>query len=617
MIEKGQKINDRYEIIKSIGEGGMANVYLAYDTILDRRVAIKVLRGDLSNDEKFVRRFQREALSASSLSHPNIVEMYDVGEDNGIYYIVMEYIEGKTLKQLIKKRGSLTLSEAIDIMLQLTDGISHAHDSYIIHRDLKPQNILIKEDGMIKITDFGIAMALNSTQLTQTNSVMGSVHYLPPEQASGKGSTIRSDIYSMGILFYELLTGSLPFKGENAVEIALKQLRDDIPRIRKKNPAIPQSVENVVLKATAKNPKNRYADAKEMHADLLSVLNDERMDEKRIVFKYPEHELEENTKTITTVKKKTEEKIKETEKDEDKNRENSTDFVDKVALESEQKEEELVEEDKLVKRTNTVIWVLTGIFTITVVAVTSVFLILPYFTKTPDVEIPNVSTLTVIEAEKKLKESGFEVALETVKEESGTIEKGAVIKTSPAAGRTVKKGSKIVIYESTGQKVYEVEDFTGKNYIEVKTELEKLYGLEVDVQKREIENVDQYSSQQIIGQSVEAGNTLIKGDSITLYIPDIEEGYPNMVEDGWTVDDVKAFCEKYGVILTIEYLPTKESPEGTLVSQSRSPKTPIIKGSTLKITVAQTPVATPTPTPTPSPTPSESPTPTPSDNLGE
>ena len=163
MITKGQKINDRYEIIKSIGEGGMANVYLAQDTILDRKVAIKVLRGDLANDEKFIRRFQREALSASSLSHPNIVEMYDVGEDNGSHYIVMEYIEGKTVKQLLKKRGNLTVSEAVDIMLQLTDGISHAHDSYIIHRDLKPQNIMIQEDGKIKITDFGIAMALNST----------------------------------------------------------------------------------------------------------------------------------------------------------------------------------------------------------------------------------------------------------------------------------------------------------------------------------------------------------------------------------------------------------------------------------------------------------------------
>lgn len=594
MIEKGQKINDRYEIIKSIGEGGMANVYLAYDTILDRRVAIKVLRGDLSNDEKFVRRFQREALSASSLSHPNIVEMYDVGEDDGIYYIVMEYIEGKTLKQLIKKRGSITISEAIDIMLQLTDGISHAHDSYIIHRDLKPQNILIKEDGTIKITDFGIAMALNSTQLTQTNSVMGSVHYLPPEQASGKGSTIRSDIYSMGILFYELLTGSLPFKGDNAVEIALKQMRDDIPSIRKKNPVIPQSVENVVLKATAKNPKNRYTDAKEMHADLLTVLNDERMDEKRIEFKYPEHEVDDNTKSITTVKKKTDEKIKEKKEEEEVKEE--TDDTEEV--------EEIIEEDQIVKKTNIIIWILTGIFTVAIVAVVSIFLIIPYFTKTPDVEIPDVSTLTVVEAETKLKEKGFEVALETEKEESSTIEKGAVIKTSPVAGRKVKKGSTITIYESTGQVSHVVEDYTGKNYIEIKTELEKVYKLVVEVKEKENDN-EEYKEQQIIDQSVEPGTTLVKGDSITLYIPTTDEGYPNMVDDGWTLDDVKAFCDKYNIKLTVDYSPTTQYPEGTLLSQSRTPKTPIIENSTLKVTIAQEPQATPTPSPSATPEPTD------------
>ena len=290
MITKGQKINDRYEIVKSIGEGGMANVYLAVDLILNRKVAIKILRGDLANDEKFIRRFQREALAASSLSHPNIVEMYDVGEDNGNYYIVMEYIEGKTLKQLLKKRGHLTVGEAVDIMLQITDGMVHAHDSYIIHRDLKPQNIMIQEDGQIKITDFGIAMALNSTQLTQTNSVMGSVHYLPPEQASGKGSTIKSDIYSMGILFYELLTGVLPFKGDNAVEIALKQMKEAIPSVRKQNPNIPQSVENIIIRATAKNPKNRYNDTREMYNDLKTCLDKDRQNVDRIVFKYPEHE---------------------------------------------------------------------------------------------------------------------------------------------------------------------------------------------------------------------------------------------------------------------------------------------------------------------------------------
>lgn len=567
MIEKGQMINDRYEIIKSIGEGGMANVYLAYDTILDRRVAIKVLRGDLSNDEKFVRRFQREALSASSLSHPNIVEMYDVGEYNGIYYIVMEYIEGKTLKQLIKKRGALTLSEAIDIMLQITDGISQAHDSYIIHRDLKPQNIMIKEDGTIKITDFGIAMALNSTQLTQTNSVMGSVHYLPPEQASGKGSTIRSDIYSMGILFYEILTGTLPFKGDNAVEIALKQMRDEIPSVRKKNPAIPQSVENVILKATAKNPKNRYSDAKEMHADLLTVLNDDRINEAKLVFKYPEHEVDENTKTISTIKTKTDQKLKNEDNEEVAN---------------------IIEpDDKVIKKTNKVIWILGSIFALLAIILVSVFLILPYFTKIPDVKIPDVSNMTVIDAENELKKNGFEVELETVKEESEKIEKGKVIKTDPQAGRTIKKGSSITLYESLGKETYTVEDYTGSNYIEIQTLLKSVYGLEVTVEKKDVDTSKEYNEQEIVDQSVKAGTVLGKGDSITLYIPNILEGYPNMVEEEWTIDDVEAFCTKYNVTLKIDYKETSDYEEGTLISQSRSPKTPIVSGTTLKIVVAK------------------------------
>ena len=578
MIEKGQKINDRYEIIKSIGEGGMANVYLAYDTILDRRVAIKVLRGDLSNDEKFVRRFQREALSASSLSHPNIVEMYDVGEDNGIYYIVMEYIEGVTLKQLIKKRGALTLSEAIDIMLQITDGISQAHDSYIIHRDLKPQNIMIKEDGTIKITDFGIAMALNSTQLTQTNSVMGSVHYLPPEQASGKGSTIRSDIYSMGILFYEILTGSLPFKGENAVEIALKQMRDEIPSVRKKNPAIPQSVENVIIRATAKNPKNRYSDAKEMHADLLTVLNDDRMNEAKIVFKYPEHEVDENTKTISVVKKKTDEQLKDDKKD-------------SVAV-------SVAPEDKTIKKTNKIIWILASIFTVLVVLLLSIFLVVPYFTKIPDVKVPDVSKLTVVEAEEKLKKAGFEVGLETIKEENEEIEKGKVIRTDPQAERSIKKGSVITLYESLGKETYKIEDYKGSNYIEIKTLLEKVHGLTVSVEKKDVESSGDYGEQEIIDQSIQPGTVVAKGDSIILYIPNTIDGYPNMVEDGWTVEDVEAFCTKYSITLKIDYEETTQYEEGTLISQSRSPKTPVVKGSNLKIVVAKKPEISPTPTPT-------------------
>ena len=400
MISKGQKINERYEIIRSIGEGGMANVYLGYDEILDRNVAIKILRGDLSNDEKFVRRFQREALSASSLSHPNIVEMYDVGEDNGLYYIIMEYVEGKTLKQLLKKRGSLTLSEAIDIMVQLTDGMAHAHDSYIIHRDLKPQNIMIQDDGQIKITDFGIAMALNSTQLTQTNSVMGSVHYLPPEQASGKGSTTKSDIYSMGIIFYELLTGKLPFKGENAVEIALKQMRDPIPSLKEDNPNIPQSIENIILKATAKNPKNRYEDAKSMHDDLLTALDDERMNEEPLVYKYPEHETE-NTKRL----KKLEELENETE-------EEDTQVAQKVDPED--------EDDKKKKK---LIIILSSIFGGLILIGLIIMFVVPHFSKPKEVTVPSVAGLTVSKAEKKLEDLGLKINTSIKKVSSKKIEK--------------------------------------------------------------------------------------------------------------------------------------------------------------------------------------------------
>lgn len=572
MIIKGQKISDRYEIIRSIGEGGMANVYLAHDIILDRDVAIKVLRGDLANDEKFVRRFQREALAASSLSHPNIVEMYDVGEDNGNYYIVMEYVDGKTLKQVIKKRGSLTLSEAIDIMLQLTDGISHAHDSYIIHRDLKPQNILIKDDGTIKITDFGIAMAMNSTQLTQTNSVMGSVHYLPPEQASGKGSTIRSDIYSMGILFYEILTGKLPFKGENAVEIALKHMRDPLPSVRSQNPAIPQSIENIILKATAKNPKNRYHDAKEMHEDLLTALNEDRVNEPKYAYSYPEHD-QDDSKAVVAIKKKQESKPEKEKEDED-----STEEIVRQ-----------IEEDETIKKTNRWIWILSAVLAFIIVIVAAIFLIIPAVTAIPDVVVPDVAGYSVIDAENALKNAGFEVNVQTQKEESETVEKGKVIRTDPVAGRSIKKGSLITLYESLGKEIYVVEDYTGKNSIEVKTLLENVYHLSVKVEEKDGEAGKEYSQDEIIGQSVKVGTKLSEGDEIILYVAKIYDSYPNMVEDGWMLEDVQSFCNQYNITLTVDYEQTSQYTPGMVISQSRAPKTPIVSGTTLKVTIAQEP----------------------------
>ena len=562
MITKGQKINDRYEIIRTIGEGGMANVYLGYDTILDRNVAIKVLRGDLSTDEKFVRRFQREALSASSLSHPNIVAMYDVGEDDGLYYIVMEYVEGQTLKQLLKKRGSLTLSEAIDIMLQLTDGMAHAHDSYIIHRDLKPQNIMIQDDGQIKITDFGIAMALNSTQLTQTNSVMGSVHYLPPEQAAGKGSTIKSDIYSMGIIFYELLTGSLPFKGESAVEIALKQMKDPLPDVHVLNKDIPQSIENIILKATAKNPKNRYNDVKEMHNDLLTALNDDRMNEEPYVYPYPEHEVDDTTKVMKTLPT-TDEAI-------------ATPIVDDG-----------------VKKTNKWVKILAIAASAIIVICTIIFFIIPTISGAPDVKVPNVSGLDVTEAEETLKKKGFEIAAKIEDMASDKVEEGLIVKTDPEAGRSIKKGTTITLYRSSGEESIELEDYTGKNYIEIQTLLENVNGLKVSIEKKDVDTTKEYDEQEIVGQSLPKGSKVKKGDSITLYIPNITEVYPNMQEEGWSKEDAQAFADKYNLNITFKEEETTAYEEGKVIRQSRAAGSPVVNGAIITVTIAKAPAPTP------------------------
>ena len=573
MITKGQKINDRYEVIKSIGEGGMANVYLGQDTILDRKVAIKVLRGDLANDEKFIRRFQREALSASSLSHPNIVEMYDVGEDNGSHYIVMEYIEGKTVKQLLKKRGSLTVSEAVDIMLQLTDGIAHAHDSYIIHRDLKPQNIMIQEDGKIKITDFGIAMALNAAQLTQTDSVMGSVHYLPPEQASGKGSTIKSDIYSMGILFYEILTGVLPYKGENAVEIALKHMKDPIPSVRKQNPNIPQSVENIILKSMAKNPKNRYNDVKEMYHDLKVCLDEDVMNQPRLVYKYPEFDNEEEKEVIPSIKGKKRSTDKERRYDSE---------VEVVAG----KVVNVFEEEENKSKMRVVVGVLGGVLGVLVIILSLVF-IPSFFGDTQEIVIPDVSGMSVVDAEAVLENAGLKVNTETEKMVSSQYAAGMVVKTEPLANRSVKPDEVITIYESIGEESYTVENLVGKNYLTVEAELKTAYDIIVEVKKKSIDDITGVDPQVIIAQDPEVGTVIGKGDKVILYIPDVYDAYPDFVNENWTVAEVEDFASTYELVLEIKYQETSNYEPGTIIRQSREAGSKIVSTAKLIITVAK------------------------------
>ena len=563
MIAKGQKINDRYEIEGLIGEGGMANVYLASDTILDRKVAVKVLRGDLAGDEKFVRRFQREALAASSLSHPNIVEIYDVGEDDGNFYIVMEYIEGKTLKQLIKKRGVLSIPETIDIMLQLLDALQVAHDSYIIHRDIKPQNIMIKESGLVKITDFGIAMALNSVELTQTNSVMGSVHYLPPEQASGKGSTIRSDIYSLGILMFEMLTGKMPYKGDSAVEIALKHMKEPMPSARELNPVIPQSIENIILKAAAKNPKNRYKNVTEMAEDIKTCLDDDRVEEDRIVFKYPETDFG-DTKTITALK--------------DETKENKTTEEPVV--------KQITEDEKIDKGNKKLLIIIASIVGVLILAFVLIMIVFPKATEKKDVKIPDVYGMEISEAEKLIKSKGF--SIKSVKKSSDTVEKNNVIETEPTKNRYVKKGSLVTIYYSTGSKKITVEDYSGLNVYEVKAKLE-LDGIKVTIEEKEVSDSEKYKGKEqlIIDQSVKKDEKISSGSSIVLYIPKIATKYPDMVTDAWTLDRVTEFCEKYGLTLKTTTKETNSVEEGTVLAQSPKAGEEMFENDTVKVVIAK------------------------------
>lgn len=568
MIVKGQKINDRYEVRKLIGEGGMANVYLGFDTILERDVAIKVLRGDLADDEKFVRRFRREAQSASLLNHPNIVQIYDVGEDDGNFYIVMEYINGQTLKQLIKKRGKLSVPEVIDIMSQLTDGLAHAHDSYIIHRDIKPQNIMILDDGMIKITDFGIAMAINASDLTQTNSVMGSVHYLPPEQASGKGSTIKSDIYSLGIMMYEMLAGVMPFRGETAVEIAMKHLKNPMPSVRKANETVPQSVENIILKATAKNPKNRYNNVRELYDDLKTCQDKSRMDEKRITFTYPENEFDdESTKVIGSLK------------EEIKNKEDKKEEI----LEVKEIEDDEYKDKKLSKFTLTLI-ILVAVM---VFALFSVFIVLPKLNTSKDIKVPDVSGLTVAKARERLEKTGLKVN-ESIKEDyTDDVEKGYVSKTSPKAGEQVKKGSTITMFKSAGNEKVKIEDYKGKDYVKVQAKLE-VEGLNVLVETKVVENKKDYEGKEneIIEQSAAAGSSIAKGETITLYIPYMPKEYPNFVLENYSVKDIQKFCEENKINLSVEEEESDETP-GKVIQQSRAAGADVVEGATLIIKVAK------------------------------
>ena len=433
---------DRYKLVKSLGEGGMADVHLAIDTIINREVAVKILRGELGNDPVTLLRFQREANAASKLNHPNVVQVYDVGAYEDRHFIVMEYIRGRTLKQLIQLRGALHKEEALSIMKQLLSAISEAHKQNIIHRDIKPQNVLVKDDGTVKITDFGIALAHNAVQLTQTDAVLGSAHYLPPEITRGEIATVQSDIYSLGIVFYELLCGSVPFNGENPVQIAMKHLREEIPSVKEFNPSLPQSIENIILKATAKNKKFRYETVEEMINDVETCLNEEHLNDEKIVFEEIK-EANEITKTV---------------------------LVDRY-------QETKTEEPK--KESRWFIGVIAGIIT-TVLLVGILYLsgFFTYITAPKTAIIPDVSTMSVEEAKEQLLQLGFVVKTDIIYEGNDNIPVRQVVRTIPSIQTEQEIGTSITLVLSKG-KGYTVQNYVDKNIDEVKKELENM-GIEVN-----------------------------------------------------------------------------------------------------------------------------------------
>lgn len=561
----GKRISGRYKVLEMIGGGGMSNVYLAHDMILDRDVAIKVLRYDFSNEDDLHRRFQREALSATSLTHPNIVNIFDVGEDRDLHYLVMEFVEGKTLKHYIVDNAPLSPDETVSIMKQLTSAIAHAHQNQIIHRDIKPQNILMDGIHHVKITDFGIAMALSATSFTQTNSVLGTVHYLSPEQARGGTATKQSDIYALGIVLYELLTGKLPFSGESAVSIALKHLQTDTPSVRAVVSGIPQSLENVVMKATAKDPRNRYQTVEEMEHDLNNVLSVERANEKAFSIPYDD----DATKAMPVIKEgKSFDQLTETKQH---NKE-------QVASSP------VVEEKKKKKKWPWVLGVISLILLISLI----VIIAFPGIFGPEKIEVPDVANLSLNEAIDKIEEAGFVAGNET-EESSEEFEEGQIIRTIPENGKIRDEGTEIDFIISSGKESVSLADYVGRDINEVRELLSEQF--------KSIDSVEEFSDEpvgRIISQSPEGGSELIPDDTELEFVVSKGQELISVIDltKQYNEKTLNDYAKSSGFNIRIvneEY--SVDVPEGFVISQKPVAGTQLEPGSSIEIVLSKGPVA--------------------------
>jgi len=566
----GRIIGGRYKIIRLIGGGGMANVYLAYDSILDREVALKLLRLEFASDEEFIRRFYREAQAATSLAHPNIVSIYDIGEENEFYFIVMEYVDGQTLKEYILENKNPNIDEVIDIMKQLTSAISHAHQNQIIHRDIKPQNILIDRNNIVKITDFGIAMAMTATSITQTNSVLGSVHYLSPEQARGGMANRKSDIYSLGIVMFELLTGRLPFQGESAVSIALKHLQSEVPSVRRFNPQVPQSVENIVMKATAKDSFYRYQTVEEMAEDLSTVLNSERLNEKKFYIPV-DHDA---TIAIPVITDSTEgSNVDETIIHQQPGNANKN--IKKAANKNGKKKEQK--------------WrlpiILGSVFAALVLFVLFFVFVYPKLFGAKEIVMPDLTNYSLEEGIEELESLGLKEGI-TIQIMDENIEEGNIVKTTPVANTTVKEGSVVDIYVSLGKEKYEFLDYINRNYTDVYKLLNQA-GFK-NIIKNEVYD-DERAEGVIIAQNIVKGEKVVPEDAEVVFtVSKGPEAFLLKDLKGFNEQSIKLYAETAGLeIEIIEEQYSDEVEKGLVISQKPAANEYVLKGSTVQVVLSK------------------------------
>ncbi len=549
-MNPGYEIGHRYRIIRSLGEGGMANVYLAHDMVLDRDVSVKLLRLDLRDDPSTKRRFHREAMAATQLNDPHIVGIYDVGEDHGLQYMVMQYVKGTDLKAYIKKHYPIPLPQVIDIMEQVLSAVATAHAHGIIHRDLKPQNILIDENKNVKITDFGIAVAVSQDSLTQTNTLMGSVHYLSPEQARGSIATKQSDIYSLGIILFELLTGKVPFEGETAVSIALKHFRKEIPSVREQNKEIPQALENVIIKATAKEPAERYSSVNEMAADLKTVLDPQRANEPRLKIQQDDNG---ETKVLD---------IKHLKAD---------DYQPKKSTDS----------PTVDPSTKPQKWKKYGIVSgtlgmLVLIAVCSWWFLIR------QVIIPDVEGMTVLKAEQRLHQQNLRIGKIT-RVNSQAVDKNRIVSTNPDVSHKTRVSTPINLTVSTGVKQLQMADYVGDDYSSVAANLRRK-GFQVHQEPVYSDDIDKG---QIIRQNHKKG-TIVKPAANTIIFR-VSAGKEPIKIPNFKNQDISAvqqFANKNNLQLTTQEKKSKTIATNHVINQTPRAGSTLNHGDTLTVSIA-------------------------------